>query len=217
MAQGLGIAMLPGAGALGSVKTGSASGSTTGTVASGSSSLVPWVSSALVAAGVVVGAYVTMLHEAKPITPPALPALSAPSAAPTLVAPVTSPSAVTPTADTAANAADEPAPKSSAPQSTRGSRSTPASELADQIALVDAARSALASGGAQRALSIAREYQTQYPSGTFRPEVAAVKIEALVKLGRTSEARTLAERFVVAYGPSPLAARVARLAQLAEP
>ena len=62
-----------------------------------------------------------------------------------------------------------------------------------------------------------RDYQTQYPSGTFRPEVAAVKIEALVKLGRMTEARTLAERFVVAYGSGPLAERVARLAHLAEP
>jgi hypothetical protein len=82
---------------------------------------------------------------------------------------------------------------------------------------VDAARSALASGSALRALSIVRDYQSQYPSGTFRPEVSAVKVEALVNLGRMTEARTLAERFVVAYGPGPLADRVARLAHIAEP
>ena len=44
-----------------------------------------------------------------------------------------------------------------------------------------------------------------------------MKIEALVKMGRMTEARTLAERFVVAYGPSPLADRVAHLAHIAEP
>ena len=99
----------------------------------------------------------------------------------------------------------------------RGGRGAAAGELADQIALVDAARTALAAGSAQRALSIVREYQHDYPTGTFRPEVSAVKIEALVKMGRTAEARTLAERFVVAYGPGPLADRVARLAHIAEP
>ena len=103
------------------------------------------------------------------------------------------------------------------PAAQRGARGGAAGELANQIAIVDAARTALAAGSAQRALSIVREYQHDYPTGTFRPEVSAVKIEALVKMGRTAEARTLAERFVVAYGPGPLADRVARLAHIAQP
>jgi outer membrane protein assembly factor BamD (BamD/ComL family) len=88
------------------------------------------------------------------------------------------------------------------------------SDLAEQIALIDAARVALAGGSAERALTGVRQYQARYPKGTFRPEAAAIKIEALVKLGRAGEARTLAERFLVAHGPSPLADRVARLAGL---
>jgi outer membrane protein assembly factor BamD (BamD/ComL family) len=86
--------------------------------------------------------------------------------------------------------------------------------LAAQIALVDAARAALAAGGGERALAIVRQYQGQYPSGAFRPEVTAVKIEALMKVGRKDEARVLAEKFVAANGPSPLTDRVSRLAGL---
>jgi hypothetical protein len=122
-----------------------------------------------------------------------------------------------PATDAASSLVEEPAAKATAPSTSRGSRGPTSGELANQIALVDAARSALANGEAQRALSIVHDYQTQYPSGTFRPEVAAVKIEALVKLGRMSEARALAERFVVTHGPGPLADRVARLAQISRP
>jgi outer membrane protein assembly factor BamD (BamD/ComL family) len=99
----------------------------------------------------------------------------------------------------------------------RGRGVATANELASQIALVDAARAALASGGAARALASVRDYQAEYPNGTFRPEVAAIKIEALVKLNRTAEARALAERFASNYGPGPLADRVARLVGTAQP
>jgi outer membrane protein assembly factor BamD (BamD/ComL family) len=99
----------------------------------------------------------------------------------------------------------------------RGRRSTVAVELADQIALVDASRAALASGAPSRALALANKYQMSYPTGAFRPEVTAVKIEALVKMGRTADARAAAERFAGAFGPGPLADRVARLAGLAQP
>jgi hypothetical protein len=90
-------------------------------------------------------------------------------------------------------------------------------DLADQVALVDAARATLASGAAERALISVRQYQTTYPGGAFRPEVAAIRIEALLKLGRRTEARALAERFPATYGPGLLADRVARMAGLAQP
>ena len=62
-----------------------------------------------------------------------------------------------------------------------------------------------------------KQYQTRYPKGAFRPEAAAIKIEALVKLGHADEARALAKRFLIAHGPGPLADRVARLAGLNRP
>jgi outer membrane protein assembly factor BamD (BamD/ComL family) len=82
---------------------------------------------------------------------------------------------------------------------------------------VDAARAALASGTADHALERLRRYRDKYPAGIFRPEAAALKIEALVKLGRSTEARSLAERFLVEQGDTPLADRVAHLTGLAHP
>jgi outer membrane protein assembly factor BamD (BamD/ComL family) len=99
----------------------------------------------------------------------------------------------------------------------RARESATGNDLANQVALVDAARAALASGGAERALASVREYQTTYPGGAFRPEVAAIRIEALLKLGRKAEARALAERFPATYGPGLLADRVARMTGMTQP
>jgi len=186
-----------------------------GKVAAGASrSLVPWLSGGLIA--VVVGGFLAARLSAKDSRSSTLkasaPATSSPSS--TVAAPATSAEAAEAVLLQAAEELPTRAP--ALPSAQRGRHGTEG-ELTDQIALVDAARAALAAGGAGRALAIVREYQTKFPAGTFRPEVAAVKIEALMKLGRTTEARTAAERFVVAYGPGPLSDRVARLAGLSQP
>ncbi len=204
----------------GSAGTGNARiGSKVVNQADASSSLVPWLSGALVAVGVVVGAFVTTLPNTKPavlsaVAPVAL-APSGPSLAPATAVPtpLVAKQAIVPPPE----ASQESLPKAAASPPARRRLEAAAGELSDQITLVDAARSALASGDAQHAIAIVREYQAEYPTGTFRPEVSAVKIEALVKMGRMTEARTLAERFVVTYGQGPLAARVARLTHVAEP
>lgn len=195
---------------------GSAKTSTTvGTATKASSSLVPWLSGAVVATGIAIGVYVATRPAAKSVTPPhATPALSASAALPP-PAPAPPRPNDTPTKDAPRVTDEDSSPKAAA--SGRGRRGTVAGELANQIALVDAARTALAAGNAQRALSLARQYQGEYANGAFGPEASAVKIEALVKLGRMTEARTLAERFVAAYGPGPLAERVARLTLIAKP
>jgi hypothetical protein len=79
--------------------------------------------------------------------------------------------------------------------------------------LVDAASAAVSAGAGERALTVLREYQSKYPAGSFRPEVSALRIEALVLVGRREEARSLAERFLAQY-KGPLAERVARAAGL---
>jgi outer membrane protein assembly factor BamD (BamD/ComL family) len=99
-----------------------------------------------------------------------------------------------------------------APSAQRVVERTPKRDLSDQLALVDAAHRALRDGDAASALALARKYQTEYPTGTFRPEAAAIRIEALGKLGRTAEAHALAGSFAKTYGPGPLADRVAALA-----
>ncbi len=87
-------------------------------------------------------------------------------------------------------------------------------DLHEQIALVDGARTAIAHDDPRRALQVLRRYHDKYPAGSFRPEASALKIEALVKLGRQAEARALANQFVADYRGSLLAKKVAGLAGL---
>jgi len=97
-------------------------------------------------------------------------------------------------------------------------RATPtAGDLGDQVAFIDSARAAIGGGASRRALEILRRYQDKYPTGTFRPEATAIKVEALMKLGREAEARALAERFVAEHRGTLLAKRVADVAGLTAP
>jgi hypothetical protein len=91
-----------------------------------------------------------------------------------------------------------------------------ASDLRDEIAVVDSARSALSAGDAPRALEVLRHYEAKYASGSFRPEATAIRIEALVKLGRRNEARSLATKFVAEQRGTLLAKRVAELVGLSD-
>jgi hypothetical protein len=216
MARGIGVALPAiGAGGAASLSAKSATAATKATVSS--NSLLPWISGALTAALAVGG--LVMLRPGP--TPAAAPSRTAPAASQASPAGAASalPTAKAPVLDVAPQKAiAEPAPRPpAAAASSRSRDSMTTNELGKQIALVDGARAALGSGGAARALGIVREYQATYPSGTFRPEVAAIKIEALLKLGRKTEARASAERFAATYGSGPLAERVARLAGIAQP
>ncbi|HVZ87908.1 MAG TPA: hypothetical protein VHG72_13120 [Polyangia bacterium] len=86
------------------------------------------------------------------------------------------------------------------------------SDLRAEIALVDAARNAVARATGVRALALLDRYEATYPSGTFRPEATVLRVEALSSLGRTAEARALARKFIAAHPDSPLTARVSRQA-----
>jgi outer membrane protein assembly factor BamD (BamD/ComL family) len=106
----------------------------------------------------------------------------------------------------------------SAPLAQPRSRSAgTARDLRKQIALIDAARAAISASAGERALDLLRQYQEKYQGGTFAPEAAALKIEALAQLGRAAEARAGAERFRAQYGESPQTDRVLRAAGLAAP
>jgi hypothetical protein len=84
-------------------------------------------------------------------------------------------------------------------------------DLRAEIALIDAARGAVATEDDERALALLHRYDAAYPGGTLRPEAMVVRIEALANLGRKQEARTLARRFMAAHPDNPLADRVAHL------
>ncbi len=216
VARGLGVSTI-GLGVAGSGTTSSASKAAVG-AGTGTVPLLPWISAGLLGLVVVGGIVGTRAWKAPDRQ------RSAVSAVP--------PSPMVAAAGTAAIAAPaEPAPVKAIPvavvqprasaAAARPSRplraATPATDLRDQTALVDAARAAVSSGAANRALEIVRQYEEKYPAGAIRPEAAAIKVEALVKLGRGAEARALAQRFTADYGPGPLSDRVARIAGLAQP
>ncbi len=161
---------------------------------------------ALAVTGAVVGLRSTAGHQAAPRPVAAAPAVvlgPAPLAPEPLAAPAP-----------AARAFERPTSIPARAHHHALAATTP-SELRAEIALVDAARSAVSTGADDRALVLLNRYDTSYRTGTFRPEAAALRIEALDHLGRIARARTLAQRFIAAHPDSPLADRVARVTGVA--
>jgi len=210
MAQALGIPLAAaGLAATVAASQTAATAKTAAGIGAGAGGTAPlaWISVgvvSLVLAGAIVGVGVWKDAPAKslpaPVTPAPLPVL--PPAQPEL--------GLSPVVEMPLNA--------SAPLAQPRSRSAAtARDLRKQIALIDAARAAISASAGERALDLLRQYQEKYQGGTFVPEAAALKIEALAKLGRAAEARTGAERFRTQYGESPQTDRVLRAAGLAAP
>ena len=169
---------------------------------------------ALAVTGAVVGVHSAGTHHAavKPLSAAVAPlAVAALPVAPLAPAPAARPTAVEAAAPVAV-ATHRTMAATAHRRTLLGARP---SDLRGEIALVDAARTAVASGADERALALLARYDASHPHGTFRPEVAALRIEALDRLGRTAQARALAQKFVVAHPDSPLAERVARVTGLA--
>ena len=168
---------------------------------------------ALAVTGAVVGVRSTASHHATPRPAPPL-AARLPEPAPELApAPVETPTVTEP----AAAPVGRPAAvslRAGAPSRHHAAGTATPSDLRAEIALVDAARSAIAAGANERALALLDRHESSYPRGTFRPEVAALRIEALDHLGRTIQARALAKKFIAAHPDSPLCERVARVSGL---
>lgn len=214
MAQALGVP-LAGAGLAASVAASQAAATakTVAGIGAGAGGMAPlaWISVgvvSLVLAGAIVGVGVWKHAPAKSLPAPVTPA-------PLPVQPPAQPEPdPSPVVEMPLNA--------SAPLAQPRSRSAAtardlARDLRKQIALIDAARAAISASAGERALDLLRQYQEKYQGGTFAPEAAALKIEALAKLGRAAEARAGAERFRAQYGESPQTDRVLRAAGLAAP
>src|SRR5262245_17498366 len=173
MAKALGIAMTVGTT---TTATTVAAGATVTKVAAtaGATAAWPWVTVGvlgLVVGGAVIGTRAT--REARPpqVSPPAV----------TVPAPPPAPPAPEPAKP--ALPAEPPARAVAASPRVRAA-TTATSELREQVALLDSARQAMSQGESRRTLEILRRYLDKYPSGTFRPEATAIKIEALMKVGR---------------------------------
>ncbi len=162
---------------------------------------------ALAVTGGVVGVRSTVHHTTN--RPVVALAARVPEPTPTLTsASVEMPTAAAPVAPMVAEI------RSAAPARHHAAQAAARRDLRAEIALVDAARSAVAASANERALALLDRYESSYPRGTFRPEVAALRIEALDHLGRTVQARALARKFIAAHADSPLAERVARVSGL---
>jgi hypothetical protein len=202
MAKALGVAVATVGSATAATTVAAGATAAKGAAAAGATAW-PWVTVGVIGLAVA-GAFVGTRagHETR-----------APHAVPSVVAP---PAPRAPVVVPEPTSIAQPAARAVTPNQ-RGRATTGAGELQDQVALIDTAREATSSGAGRRALEILRRYQDKYPAGSFRPEATAIKIEALMKLGRDAEARALAERFVAEHRGSLLARRVADVAGLPQP
>lgn len=83
--------------------------------------------------------------------------------------------------------------------------------LRDEVALLDQARAAIASGNTAAALSALDRHKREFPRGFLSSEAEVLRVEALVKAGRTAEARAQGERLLSREPNGPQAKRVRSL------
>jgi hypothetical protein len=141
---------------------------------------------------------------AQPTVPPATAPLAvsvpepAPVALPEAPAPVAP--AVQPAAVAAAAPRTPPAPE-------------PALRLREELALLDAARAALATHDSDRALQLLDRHTAEFGRGHLAPEADALRIDAYVQRGASERAERLSRRFLARYPAHPLAARIGTVAR----
>jgi hypothetical protein len=92
----------------------------------------------------------------------------------------------------------------------------PPPTLAEEIAILDRARSALATKDGAQALALVEEYERKLGGTRMRAEAALLRIEALVERGDRARAAELARRFVNDHAGSPLADRARVLSAIDE-
>ena len=77
-----------------------------------------------------------------------------------------------------------------------------------ELALLQRARAAVASGKFSTALDAITEHQRRFPTGRLREEREALRVKALAGLGRNDEARLAAKRFRERFPQSVLSNRI---------
>ncbi len=215
MQQALGLSIAASAMTAAAVKSSSAAMATTTAATSAPAFAWPVISVgvlALAVTGAVVGLRSTASHHAAPRPVASVPAIVL-GPAPVAPTPIAA-QAPAPAARDFERVVERPSSIPARAHHHALAAATP-SELRAEIALVDAARSAVGNGADDRALVLLNRYDSSYRAGTFRPEATALRIEALDHLGRTAQARALAQRFLAAHPESPLADRVARVTGVA--
>ena len=112
---------------------------------------------------------------------------------------------------TAASAGASPSVPSPEVASSAASTNEQPSTLAAEIATIDTARRALASGAPSEALRLCARYASDYPRGALAPEADVVAIEAYAGLGDKHELALRGARFLARYPNNTHTSRVRRL------
>lgn len=104
----------------------------------------------------------------------------------------------------------KPSPVDSSTQSAQGAPLAANTAVDTEIELLKQARSALG-GDPLQAFALSERCRAQYPNGAFAQEREYIAISALVRLGRTDEARSRASLFRMHYPNSAYLTRLARM------
>jgi len=80
--------------------------------------------------------------------------------------------------------------------------------LKSELGYLEEARVALEAHAGANALRLLDEYARLFPAGSMRIEATALRVEALLVLGRRSDAQALGDSFLAHYPKSPAAMRV---------
>jgi hypothetical protein len=187
-----------------------------------------WAVAALVASAVGGAALsLSVANKPAPAAPP-VPAAHTVAASPVLTSPV--PAVLAPTAQDALGRPSAPAPESassaiaepssvtrsadSVRQASQASQTVPSRTkpgLGVELAALDEARTALASGDPARALLRLDRYQREFPTPVLAQEATMLRIEALQAKGDTGAARALATRFLATHPSTTYEDRVRTL------
>ncbi|MBN9165105.1 MAG: hypothetical protein BGO98_25875 [Myxococcales bacterium 68-20] len=100
---------------------------------------------------------------------------------------------------------EEAAPKAAPSVARRGGA---VAELEDELALIDAARAALAAKHPETTLARVDAYHRRFRAGQFIEEADALEIQALAAIGRQEEATAKGQRFLAAHPGSAYQRRV---------
>ena len=102
----------------------------------------------------------------------------------------------------------EPEPEATPEPAAKKPRRENAGTVADELALIERARSSLDRGQAKAALTVLKSHRRQFPKGAFLEEAAALRASALCKSGNTSAAAKASASFLRRYPKSVHANRV---------
>ncbi len=157
------------------------------------------------ASGVVVAtvAYGTARLSSSPpkLPPPPVPPSAAPAVAPTARA-ISSPAPASPRDETSpAPAPRHPSPKSAVSDDAAGA------PLSAELVLVDRGRAFLQRGEPLAALSALDRYERDFAEARLLPEVLYLRMEAFKELGRSAQARGVAQQLAQSFPRSPHAAK----------